>query len=158
MTTKNFIVPFERDSKTIYLKIYCRNFTSALFRDIFCLEILSCPPSWIFVDMHDTSQVWSRNFIFLRNNDYYAPITARTVSVSDSNAGWKGFKQYLIAGKHLGVALNGLSLLWRHQNIVNELKNLAKMAGSSFRLEYLPRWNRYKNAVIDFYLVFLNLF
>ena len=33
------------------------------------LEILSCPPSWILADMRDTSQVGSRNFIFLRNND-----------------------------------------------------------------------------------------
>ena len=41
---------------------------SYIFRDIFLLQILS-PPFWIFVDMHDTSQVGSRNFIFLRNND-----------------------------------------------------------------------------------------
>ena len=66
--------------------------------------MLNCPPSWIFVDMYDTSQVGSRNFIFLRNNDLYAPITARTVRVSDFDTGWKGFKQYLIVGRYLGVA------------------------------------------------------
>ena len=42
--------------------------------------MLSCPLSWIFVDMHCTpSQLGSRNFIFLRNNDCYAPIIADTV-------------------------------------------------------------------------------
>ena len=50
-------------------------------------------------------------------------ITARTVSVSDFNTGWKGFRQYLVVGRYLGVALNGLSHLWRHQNIVNKVKN-----------------------------------
>ena len=37
--------------------------------------------------MHDTSQLGlgSRNHIFLRHIDEYAPITARTVSVSDFN-------------------------------------------------------------------------
>ena len=47
----------------------------------------------------------------------------RSVSVSDFNTGWKVFKQYLIVAKYLGVALNELSYLWRHQNIVNEVKN-----------------------------------
>ena len=57
--------------------------------------------------------------------------TARTVSVSDFNMNWKGFKQYLIVSRYLRVVLNGLPLLRRHQNIVNEVKNQSKMAGSS---------------------------
>ena len=49
-------------------------------------------------------------FYVLRNVLIYAPITALTVGVSDFNTGRKGFKQYLIVGRYLGVALNGLSL------------------------------------------------
>ena len=45
--------------------------------------------------------------------------------------GLKRFQKYFIGGRYLGVALNGLSLLWRHQNIVNEVKNSSKMADSS---------------------------
>ena len=58
--------------------------------------------------MHDTSQVVQRNCIFLQNND---SITARTVNIMDFNMVRKGFKQYLIVGRYLGVALNGLFLL-----------------------------------------------
>ena len=36
-----------------------------------------------------------------------------------------------MGGKYLEEALNGLSLLWRRQNIVNEVKNWSKMADSS---------------------------
>ena len=61
--------------------------------------------------MHDTLQVGLRNFIFLQNNDYFALIAARTVSVSEFNTGRKGFKQYFIISRYLGVALNDLSLL-----------------------------------------------
>ena len=69
VATKILIVSFERDSKTIYRRSLLRNLICALFRDIFWLEILSRPLSQIFVDMHETSQVGSRNFIFLKNND-----------------------------------------------------------------------------------------
>ena len=51
------------------IDVYYRILTSALFRDIFWLEILSYPLSWIFLDMDNTSQPGSRNFIFLRNDD-----------------------------------------------------------------------------------------
>ena len=61
--------------------------------------------------MHDTSQLGSRIFMFLRNNEYLCPITARTVRFSDLNRDREGFKQHLIVGRYLGVALNGLSLL-----------------------------------------------
>ena len=60
MATKFFIVSFERDSKTMYRSLIV---ISALFGEIFGLEIFSCPPSWIFVDMHDTSQLGSRDFL-----------------------------------------------------------------------------------------------
>ena len=50
------------------------------------------PPSWIFVDMHDTSQLGSRNSIFLRNNDQYSPITAQPLSVSGFQHGLKRFQ------------------------------------------------------------------
>ena len=46
----------------------------------------------------------SRNFIFLQNIDTCAFITARTVSVSDFDTDSKGFKQYLIASRYLGMA------------------------------------------------------
>ena len=62
----NFIVSFQRDSKTTYRIYVYRILTSALFCGIFLLEILSCLPSWIFVDIHDTSQVGSRNFFFTK--------------------------------------------------------------------------------------------
>ena len=45
------------------------------------------------------------------------------ISDMDFNTGLKGFKQYLIVGRYLGMVSNGLSVLWRHQNIVNEIKN-----------------------------------
>ena len=44
------------------MEVYYRIFISALFREIFSFEIFSCPPSWIFVDMNDTSQLGSRDF------------------------------------------------------------------------------------------------
>ena len=103
--------------------VFYRIFKYALFREIFWLKISSCSPFWIFVDMHDTSKVGSRNFIFLRNNGQNAPKTTYTVSASDFNTNWKDFKEYLIVGWYLGAPLNGLSLLWRHQNIANEIKN-----------------------------------
>ena len=41
-------MPIERDTITIHTEVYFRIFTSALFRDIFWLEIFkSCPPSWM---------------------------------------------------------------------------------------------------------------
>ena len=52
-----------------YIEVSYTIFISALFGEIFRLEIFSCPPSWIFVDIHDTSQLGSRNFFFLRHND-----------------------------------------------------------------------------------------
>ena len=59
-----FLSSHLRDSKTIYGSLL-QNFyicLTALFREIFSFEIFSCPPSWIFVDMHDTSQLGSRDF------------------------------------------------------------------------------------------------
>ena len=44
------------------------------------------------------------------------------VSVSDFTTDWKGFKNILFGGKYLVEALNDLSLLWHHQNIVIEVK------------------------------------
>ena len=41
-------------------KVYYTIFTYALFREVFRFKISSCPPSWIFVGMHDTSQLGSR--------------------------------------------------------------------------------------------------
>ena len=69
MATKNFNVSFQSNSKTIHIEVYYRILKSALFGEIFCFEIFSFPPSWIFVDMHDTSQLGSRNLFFLRHND-----------------------------------------------------------------------------------------
>ena len=40
-----------------HMEVYYRIFISALFREKFSFEIFSSPPSWIFVDMHDTSQL-----------------------------------------------------------------------------------------------------
>ena len=76
---KNFIILLERDSKTTIEVYYLPYFGHIL------LGMLSCPPSWIFVDMHDTSQVGSRNF--LTEQRFICAIIARTVSVSDFNTG-----------------------------------------------------------------------
>ena len=51
-----------------------------------------------------------------------ALITTCTASVSDFSTDWEDFKQYLIVGRYLGGFSTGLSLLSRHQNIVNEVK------------------------------------
>ena len=58
---------FKETPKLYTVDVYYRIFISALFHDIFWLEILSCPPILIIVDMHVTLE--SRNHIFLRNND-----------------------------------------------------------------------------------------
>ena len=50
--------------------------------------------------MHDTSQLGSRNFIFLMIN-----MRPRAVSALDFNTARKGFKQHLIVSRYLRVAL-----------------------------------------------------
>ena len=67
MTTKIFKRPHFKETPKLYtVHVYYRIFISALFHDIFWLEILSCPPILIIVDMHVALE--SRNHIFLRNN------------------------------------------------------------------------------------------
>ena len=63
MATKIFIVSFERDSKT-NVEDYYRILTSALFRDMHILiRNIKLPAILhICIDMHDASQVGSRNF------------------------------------------------------------------------------------------------
>ena len=75
--------------------------------------------------MHDTSQV-DHEILF----SHETMINMCPKPPSDFTTSWKGFKQDLIVGKYLGVALNSLSLLWRLQNIVNK----SKMADSSLIL------------------------
>ena len=75
---QKFLSSHLKETPKLHVQFYYRILTLALFREIFSLEILSCLPSWIFVDMHDTSQVGSRNFIFLRNNDYYYSLRVRS--------------------------------------------------------------------------------
>ena len=62
---ENFLSSHFKETSKQYIEVYYRIFISALFREIFSFEILSCPPSWIFVDMHDASQQGSRDFFFL---------------------------------------------------------------------------------------------
>ena len=59
---QNFLSSHLKETPKQYIEVYYRILVSALFGEIFCLEIFSCPPSWIFVDMHDTSQLGSRDF------------------------------------------------------------------------------------------------
>ena len=66
---KNFLSSYFKETAKQYIEVYHRIFIPALFGEIFWLEIFSCPPSWIFVDMHDTSQLGSRKLCFLRHND-----------------------------------------------------------------------------------------
>ena len=66
---QKFLSSYLTETPKQYIKVYYRIFISALFGEMFWLEIFSRPPSWIFVDMHDTSQLGSRNFFFLRHND-----------------------------------------------------------------------------------------
>ena len=66
---QNFLSSYLKETPKQYIEVYYRIFISALFGEIFGLEIFSCPRFWIFVDMHDTSQLGSRNFFFLRHND-----------------------------------------------------------------------------------------
>ena len=65
---QNFLSSLLKETLKQYIEVYYRIFMSALFRKIFSFEISSCPPSWIFVDMHDTSQLGSRDIFFLRHN------------------------------------------------------------------------------------------
>ena len=57
-----FLSSHFKETPKQYIEVYWRILISALFREIFSFEMLSCPPSWIFVDMHDTSQQGSRDF------------------------------------------------------------------------------------------------
>jgi hypothetical protein len=50
-------------------------FISCLILEIFWLKVMNWPPSWMFEDMHDTSQVGSRNFFFSTVSDQYEPET-----------------------------------------------------------------------------------
>ena len=59
---QNFLSSYLKETSKQYIEVYYRIFISALFDETFGLEIFSCPPSWIFLDMHDTSQLGSRNF------------------------------------------------------------------------------------------------
>ena len=65
--------------------------------------MLSCPPSWIFVDMHDTSQMGSRDFflttqwLIRSHNRMYGKCIGFQHDPED-------FKQYLIVvASYLGV-------------------------------------------------------
>ena len=94
---QKFLSSYSKEILKQYIVVCYTVFISALFSEIFLLEILSCPPSWIFVDMHDSSQNFSRNFgvtqfFFLRHNDLSSPITTHMVSVSDFSTDWKGLK------------------------------------------------------------------
>ena len=49
---QNFLSSPLKETPKPHAEVYYRIFIFAVFRDIFWLEVLSCPPSWIFVDMH----------------------------------------------------------------------------------------------------------
>ena len=53
---KKFYRLISKIPKLYTVEVYHRILTSALFCDIFLLEILSCLSSWIFVEIHDASQ------------------------------------------------------------------------------------------------------
>ena len=59
-----FLTSHLKETPKQYMEVCYRIFISALFREIFSLEIFSSPPSWKFVDMHDTSQLGSRDIFF----------------------------------------------------------------------------------------------
>ena len=59
---QKFLSAYLKETPKPYIEVYYRIFMPALFGEIFWLEIFICPPSWIFVAMHDTSQLVSRNF------------------------------------------------------------------------------------------------
>ena len=122
METKIFIVLFERDSKTIYRSLLQNFYICLIWWDILT-EIFSCPPSWIFVDMHDNVTTGVTQFFFLTTQWLIFFINHTHGKCFGLPHGPKRFHKYFIGGKYLGEALNGLSLLWRHQNIVNEVKN-----------------------------------
>ena len=46
---QNFLSSHLKETLKQYVEVCYRIFISALFRKIFSFEILSCPPSWIFV-------------------------------------------------------------------------------------------------------------
>ena len=56
---QSFLSSHLKETPKQYTEVYYRIFISALIGEIFSMEIFSCPPSWIFVDMHDTSQLGS---------------------------------------------------------------------------------------------------
>ena len=60
-----FLLSHLKESPKQPIEVYYRIFIPDLLDEIFRLEILSILPFWIFADMHDTSQLGSRNLIFL---------------------------------------------------------------------------------------------
>ena len=61
---QNFLSSHLKETPKQYIEVYYRILISALFSEIFWLEIFSCPPSWIFVDMH-VRHNWDHAIFFL---------------------------------------------------------------------------------------------
>ena len=96
-----------------YLLYYFRYFDSKYWvgRHLWCLSICIVRHNWGHAILFSYETV-------IKN----APLTAHTESVWDFDTDGKGFKQFLPVGIYFEVALNILSLLWRHRNIVNSVK------------------------------------
>ena len=116
MATKNFIESFERDNKTESFMEFSHllNFVRYLIRNSELFGILDiCRYAW-----YVTSGV--KQYYLLTQQ---LLICARCWTYGKCfkfNKDWKGFKQLLIVGRYLERALNGLYLLWRHQNIAKQ--------------------------------------
>ena len=73
-------------------------FISTLFHEEFSLQIFSCPPSWTFVDMHDTSQrSWGHNSHHPRSHSKSVVTTLfqRAENLTSSNDARENEHQYV---------------------------------------------------------------
>ena len=92
---------------------------------------MKCPPSWIFVDMHVTSQQGSRN-IFMQtttNNFALKIILCMPLEISRSLETFKtSTNQYLVCNEYFYMVNPCCDVT---KTTVNEIKNVSKMADMS---------------------------
>jgi hypothetical protein len=92
---------------------------------------MKCPPSWIFVDMHVTSQQGSRNIFIKTNTNHFALkiIFCMPLEISISLETFKtSTNQYLVSDEYFYTVNPCCDVT---KAIVNEIKNVSKMADMS---------------------------
>ena len=92
---------------------------------------MKCPPSWIFVDMHVTSQQGSRNISISTTTNHFALKITLCIPLEISRS-LKTFKtstnQYLVSNEYFSMVNPCCDVT---KTTVYEIKNVSKMADIS---------------------------